>query len=92
MGMENTFAAMQLGVRYFESSFGGIGGCPFTKVAAGNVCTEDFVHVLQQSGRRIDINLDKLIALSTDLSSYFGREMPGHVYKTGAIKSNLRTA
>jgi hydroxymethylglutaryl-CoA lyase len=89
MGMANTFAAMELGIRYFESSFAGLGGCPFTKVAAGNVCTEDFVHFLQRSGERNDINLDKLIALSKDVATYFGREMPGHVYKTGAIQSNI---
>jgi hydroxymethylglutaryl-CoA lyase len=91
MGMANTIAAMGLGIRCFESSFAGLGGCPFTKVAAGNVCTEDFVHFLQRAGERRDINLDKLIGLSKDVASFFGREMPGHVYKTGAIHSNLRT-
>lgn len=92
MGMANTFAAMQLGIRYFESSFAGLGGCPFTKVSAGNVCTEDFVHFLQRAGARKDVNLVKLIALSKVVATYFGREMPGHVYKTGAIHSNIRTA
>ena len=89
MGMANTFAAMSLGIRYFESSFAGLGGCPFTKVAAGNVCTEDFVHFLQRSGMRQEVNLDKLIALSNNAASFFGREMPGHVYKTGPIQSNI---
>jgi hydroxymethylglutaryl-CoA lyase len=91
MGMANTFAAMELGIRYFESSFAGLGGCPFTKVAAGNVCTEDFVHFLQRAGARKDINLDKLVTLAKEVSAFFGREMPGHVYKTGAIQSNIRS-
>ena len=90
MGMANTFAAMELGIRNFESSFAGLGGCPFTKVAAGNVCTEDFVHFLQRSGEREDIHLDRLISLSRDVATFFGREMPGHVYKTGAIQSHIR--
>jgi hydroxymethylglutaryl-CoA lyase len=91
MGMANTFAAMELGIRSFESSFAGLGGCPFTKVAAGNVCTEDFVHFLHRSGERKDISLERLISLSKDISAFFGREMPGHVYKTGPIQSNIRS-
>jgi hydroxymethylglutaryl-CoA lyase len=90
LGMANTFAAMEAGVTFFETSVAGLGGCPFTKVAAGNVCTEDFVHSLQRIGERSDINLEKLIATAEDVSSFFGRELPGHVYKTGSIKSNLR--
>ncbi len=91
LGMANTFAAMGLGIRTFESSFAGLGGCPFTKVAAGNVCTEDFVHFLQRSGERKDITLDRLIMLSKDVAAFFGREMPGHVYKTGAIQSTIHS-
>ncbi|MEK7721042.1 MAG: hydroxymethylglutaryl-CoA lyase, partial [Elusimicrobiota bacterium] len=52
LGMANIFAAMRAGVTSFETSFAGLGGCPFTKVAAGNVATEDFVHVLQLEGLR----------------------------------------
>jgi len=85
MGMANCQAAMQLGVSYFESSFAGLGGCPFTKVAAGNVCTEDFIHFLQRKGLRTDIDLAKLIEISKDVAEFFGREMPGLVYKTGPI-------
>ena len=43
---------MRAGVTSFETSFAGLGGCPFTKVAAGNVATEDFVHVMQLEGLR----------------------------------------
>ena len=85
MGMANCQAAMQLGVSYFESSFAGLGGCPFTKVAAGNVCTEDFIHFLQRKGLRTDIDLAKLIEISKDVADFFGREMPGLVSKTGPI-------
>jgi len=92
MGMANTFAAMKLGIRYFETSFAGLGGCPFTKVAAGNVCTEDFVHFLLRSGTRKPIDLERMILLSRDVAEFFGRDMPEHVYKTGAIQSSPRTA
>jgi hydroxymethylglutaryl-CoA lyase len=52
MGLANVYAAMKIGVQNYESSIAGLGGCPFTKVAAGNVCTEDFVHGLQRMGYR----------------------------------------
>jgi hydroxymethylglutaryl-CoA lyase len=87
MGLANCVAAMDCGVRNFESSFAGLGGCPFTKVAAGNVCTEDLVHFVQRLGLRHDINLDGLIALANSVAHYFNREMPGLVYKTGPLQT-----
>jgi len=90
MGMANCHAAMRIGVKYFETSFAGLGGCPFTKVAAGNVCTEDFVHFLHRIGLRTDVDLDKLIEIARDVSTFFGREMPGLVYKTGPLRSNIQ--
>lgn len=47
LAMANAKAALDAGVRIFESAFGGLGGCPFTAIAGGNLCTEDFVHFLQ---------------------------------------------
>jgi len=83
MGMANCVAALEVGVRSFESSFAGLGGCPFTKVAAGNVCTEDLVQFLHRIGKRRDVNLGKLVKLAMDVAAFFDREMPGLVYKTG---------
>ena len=57
LGLANCMAALKSGVTYFESAFGGLGGCPFTKVPAGNVSTEDLVHSLQRMGLRSDIDL-----------------------------------
>jgi len=85
LGMANIFAALRAGVRAVETSFAGLGGCPFTRVAAGNVATEDFVHALQREGRRTDVNLDTLIGVARDVAEQFGREMPGFVYRTGPI-------
>ena len=91
LGLANCRAAMKIGVRSFESSFAGLGGCPFTKVAAGNVCTEDFVHYLQRIGLRSDVNLEKLIDVARNVAGYFGREMPGMVYKTGPLSSTVKS-
>jgi len=85
LGMANLFAAMEAGVTSFETSFAGLGGCPFTKVAAGNVATEDLVHALRRRGRRVDIDLEALVAVARDVAAHFGREMPGRVYKTGPL-------
>ena len=87
LGMANIMAAMRVGVTSFETSFAGLGGCPFTKVAAGNVATEDFVNALQLQGQREDIDLDRLIGVAGDVARYFEREMPGCVYKTGSIRN-----
>lgn len=87
VGMANVFAAINAGATSIETSFGGLGGCPFTRVAAGNVATEDFVHALQRDGQRADINLAALIAVARDVASFFGRELPGCVYKIGPIST-----
>lgn len=89
MGMANLFAAMRAGVTSFETSFGGLGGCPFTKVPAGNVATEDFVHALNLEGQRSDVDLDRLIELGREVAAHFGRDLPGFVYKTGPIPTRV---
>lgn len=86
LGLANCYAAMASGVHSLESSVAGLGGCPFTKVAAGNVCTEDLVHSLQRTGQRSDINLAVLINLANDVSAVFGREMPGLVHRIGVLR------
>jgi hydroxymethylglutaryl-CoA lyase len=85
LGMANIFAAMSVGVTCFETSFAGLGGCPFTKVAAGNVATEDLVHGLQRTGRRQDVDLGSLISIAKDVAAFFGRDMPGRVHRTGPL-------
>jgi hydroxymethylglutaryl-CoA lyase len=88
MGLANCYAAMKHGVKFFECAVAGLGGCPFTKVAGGNVCTEDFVHYLQRIGQRRGIQLAKLIEIAGSMSRYFGREMPGMVYKSGPVRGS----
>ena len=87
LGMASVYAAMEAGAKAIETSFGGLGGCPFTKVAAGNVATEDLVHGLQRTGQRKDIDLAALIGVARDVAKHFGRELSGCVYKTGPIQS-----
>jgi hydroxymethylglutaryl-CoA lyase len=85
LGLANVYAALETGATSFETSFAGLGGCPFTKVAAGNVATEDLVHSLQRAGVRKEIRLGEIIQVAKDVAAFFGREMPGRVQKTGAL-------
>lgn len=85
LGMANIFAAMRVGVTSFETSFGGLGGCPFTKVAAGNVATEDFVYALHRQGLRPDVDLFRLIGVAREVGAHFERDLPGYVQKTGPV-------
>lgn len=87
VGMANVYAALDAGATSIEASFGGLGGCPFTKVAAGNVATEDLVYALQRAGQRPDIRLDTLITVARDVAAFFGRDLPGCVYKIGPISA-----
>ncbi len=85
LAMANACAAMRTGVRYYESAFGGLGGCPFTAVAAGNLCTEDFVHLLHRMGERKDISLEALVSLAAEAGRNFQRQLPGTIHRTGPI-------
>jgi len=62
MGLANVFAALESGIRKFDASIGGLGGCPFAPGASGNVATEDVVMMLQQMGYDTGIDLRGLIA------------------------------
>lgn len=88
MGLANCYSAFKSGVKYFESSFAGLGGCPFTAIASGNVCTEDLIHMLHRMDMRNDIDVKKISAVSADAVRFFNRDLPGVVYKTGEITYN----
>ncbi len=85
LGLANCFAAMKSGVTYFESAFGGLGGCPFTKLPAGNVSTEDLVHSMQRMGLRKDIQLIELLEVARQVGKFFNRDLPGLILKSGSI-------
>ena len=85
MALANCYAAARCGVVWFESAVGGMGGCPFTAVAAGNVATEDLVHMFQSKGLRYEINLDPLIAAARNAESFLRHDLPGVIHRTGPI-------
>jgi hydroxymethylglutaryl-CoA lyase len=76
MGLANVFAAVESGVRRFDASIGGLGGCPFAPGASGNVATEDVVMMLEQMGFDTGIDLPRLLAAS-DLARELTGTAPG---------------
>ena len=83
IGLANVMAGLQLGVDRYESSFGGIGGCPFAPKATGNICTEDLVYLLEEMGIDTGIDLRKLSGIACDVEVAVGRELPGQIMKAG---------
>lgn len=83
VGLANVMVGLDLGIREFESSLGGLGGCPFAPGATGNVCTEDLVYLLEESGFATGVDLDALIAVARRVEQVIGRPLPGQVMKAG---------
>ncbi|HVE50413.1 MAG TPA: hydroxymethylglutaryl-CoA lyase [Casimicrobiaceae bacterium] len=83
VGLANVVVGLELGIREFESSIAGLGGCPFAPGATGNVCTEDLVYLLEESGYDTGIDLDRLIGVAHIVEEVVGRTLPGQVMKAG---------
>jgi hydroxymethylglutaryl-CoA lyase len=83
IGLVNVYAALELGLTTFESSVGGLGGCPFAPGATGNVCTEDMVYLFHELGIRTGIDLKNLIEVAQRVETVIGRPLPGQVMKSG---------
>jgi len=83
IGLVNVYAALELGYRRFESSVGGLGGCPFAPGATGNVATEDLVYLLEELGLDCGVDLEKIIESAKLVEQAIGRTLPGQVMKAG---------
>jgi hydroxymethylglutaryl-CoA lyase len=72
--LANIYASLELGVRTFDASVAGLGGCPYAKGASGNVATEDVVYMLHGLGMRTGVDLDKLVEIGAWICGVLGRE------------------
>jgi hydroxymethylglutaryl-CoA lyase len=84
-GLANCYAALRAGVKSFEAAFAGTGGCPFTAVAGGNVCTEDLVHMFHRMGLASHVTIEPIVDVAKSAEQVLGRELPGRTMKTGTI-------
>jgi isopropylmalate/homocitrate/citramalate synthase len=83
-GYANCLAALEAGARALDASVGGVGGCPFSPRATGNVATEDLVFLLEGEGIETGIDLDALVGVSQWLEGVLGRTLEGYVYRAGS--------
>jgi hydroxymethylglutaryl-CoA lyase len=83
IGLVNVLKGLELGIDRFESSIGGLGGCPFAVGATGNICSEDFVYLMNELHIATGIDLGQLIGVAQLVQAAFGRELPGQVMKSG---------
>jgi hydroxymethylglutaryl-CoA lyase len=84
-GLANVLAALDAGVRSFESSFGELGGCPVPKGATGNIATEDLVSMLHEMGYATGVDLGKLLEAAREVQSVLGRPLTGHLLTAGPV-------
>src|SRR4051794_34200157 len=85
LGLANVLAALDAGVRSFESSFGELGGCPVPKGATGNIATEDLVSMLHEMGYATGVDLDALIEAGREAQRVLGRPLGSHVLRAGPV-------
>jgi hydroxymethylglutaryl-CoA lyase len=81
--LANVLVGLELGVRDFDASVGGLGGCPYAPGAAGNLATEDLVYMLQGMGIETGIDLERLVEAGKVAAGLVGRSLPGKVHQAG---------
>ena len=82
-GLANIVVAMQRGVRRFDAAIGGLGGCPYSPGATGNVATEDVVHMVEDLGASTGVDLERLIECGHLAETLVGRQLPAQVLRSG---------
>lgn len=81
MGCANALAAYEVGVRTFDASAGGLGGCPYAPGAAGNTATEDLIFMFNGMGVKTGVDLDAQVAASALIEAVLGHALPSHTYR-----------
>lgn len=86
VGLVNVMAALQSGIVYFDTSLGGLGGCPFIKGASGNIATEDTLHLMAVLGIETGVPIAPVARWSRRLSELFEHDLPGKVYRLNQVE------
>jgi hydroxymethylglutaryl-CoA lyase len=84
--LANVMAALPLGVRTFDASAGGLGGCPFAPGATGNLATEDLVYLLDGLGYETGVSLARVVEASAGIEPAVGHPLPSRVYRASRAK------
>ncbi|MDP9033314.1 MAG: hydroxymethylglutaryl-CoA lyase [Myxococcota bacterium] len=83
IALANVLAGLETGIRDFDASVGGLGGCPYAPGAAGNLATEDLVYMLHGMGIETGIDLERLVEAGKVAESVVGHALPGKVHQAG---------
>lgn len=83
LGLANALAAMQQGVRIFDASIGGLGGCPTNPAATGNIPTEDLVNLCEEMGVATGVDLVRVREVTRRMQRHLERDLPSHVLAMG---------
>jgi isopropylmalate/homocitrate/citramalate synthase len=94
LAVANAHAGLRMGVNRFDSTVGGLGGCPFAgqKGAAGNICTEELVLLCEEMGIRTGVDLDKLIEVGRMAEEIVGHQLPSELIHAGSLDAFRRKA
>ncbi len=90
MAVANILAAMDAGITQFDTSFAGLGGCPFVPGAAGNVATEDVVHMCGEMGVETGVDIDKCIAVAKRVRELVAHDTDSYILRAGKSKDLIR--
>lgn len=90
LGIANILAGMQAGFTQFDSAFAGVGGCPFVPGAAGNVATEDVLHMCEEMDVKTGIDLDKAMVIGRTIISEIGHSTDSYLLRAGKSKDLIR--
>jgi hydroxymethylglutaryl-CoA lyase len=87
--LANVFAALDAGIRTFDASCGGLGGCPYAPGASGNLATEDLVYALHGSGWQTGVDLRRLLAASRIIAAELDHMLPGRYFQAERVGRTL---
>ena len=92
LAVANAYAGLKMGIRQFDSTVGGLGGCPFAgqPKAAGNICTEELVLLCEELGIETGVNLDALIEVGKLAEDIVGRQLPSELIHAGSLDAFRR--
>lgn len=79
-GLANLYAALEAGTRHFDTSLGGLGGCPFIQSAKGNIATEDTAHMLHEMGLQTGVDVAKVAEISRDMETFLEIDLPAKMH------------
>ena len=92
LAIANAYSALKMGISQFDSTVGGLGGCPFAgqPKAAGNICTEELVLLCEELGITTGVDLDQLIEVGRLAEDIVGHQLPGELIHAGSLDAFRR--